>query len=183
MWLSAYIFNWLAGWLVIYQSMFLCLVVTFWLPFHSNYLAPSATALSKSSTIVQMFSLINILNCLPPLIFVLKRICTRLTILTGSKNNHKIKLCSGQLAVGMHLLDCKYILFYHFRKCWSHWLPVWGGGRRERGSVEKEGVRIKRASHYLILIYIIYSRLVCFIQMRLFACMHAQEVFFFSNMI
>ena len=32
------------------------------------------------------------LNCLPPLIFVLKHICTRLTILTSSKNNHKIKV-------------------------------------------------------------------------------------------
>ena len=41
---------------------------------------------------VQMFSLTNIVNCLPPLIFVLKHICTRLTILTGSKNNHKIKV-------------------------------------------------------------------------------------------
>ena len=57
---------------------------------------------------VQMF---YILNCLPPLIFVLKHICTRLTILTGSKNNHKwLKLCSGQLAVGMHPLDCKYTI-------------------------------------------------------------------------
>ena len=58
---------------------------------------------------VQMISLINILNCLPPLIFVLKHIYTRLTILNGSKNNHKqLKLCSGQLAVDMHPLDCKY---------------------------------------------------------------------------
>ena len=62
---------------------------------------------------VQMFSLINILNCLPPLIFVPKHICTRLTILTSSKHNHKIKVaetCSGQLAVGMHPLDCKYTI-------------------------------------------------------------------------
>ena len=41
---------------------------------------------------VQMFSPINILNCLSPLILVPKHICTRLTILTGSKNNHKIKV-------------------------------------------------------------------------------------------
>ena len=44
----------------------------------------------------------------------------RLTILTGSKNNHKIKVLkrsSGQLAVGISPLDCKYI-FYHFRKCY-----------------------------------------------------------------
>ena len=46
----------------------------------------------KGQPLVQMFSLINILNCLPPLIFVLKHICMRLTILTGSKNNHKIKV-------------------------------------------------------------------------------------------
>ena len=52
---------------------------------------------------VQMFSLINILNCLPPIVFVPKHICTRLTILTSSKNNHKIKVAElrgGQLAVG-----------------------------------------------------------------------------------
>ena len=41
---------------------------------------------------VKMFSLINILNCLPPLMFVPKHICTRLTILTGSENNHKTKV-------------------------------------------------------------------------------------------
>ena len=44
---------------------------------------------------VQMFSLINILNCLPPLIFVPKHICRRLTILTGSKNSHKIKVAEA----------------------------------------------------------------------------------------
>ena len=44
---------------------------------------------------VQMFSLTNVLNCLPPLIFVPKHICMRLTILTGSKNNHKIKVAES----------------------------------------------------------------------------------------
>ena len=50
-----------------------------------------------------MFSLINILNFLPPLsaLCVLKHVCTRLIILTGGKNNHKINIAeSGQLAVG-----------------------------------------------------------------------------------
>ena len=67
------------GWLAGYLSIFLCLFATFRPRFRSDYLAPSATALSKRSTMVQMFSLTNILNCLPPLICVIKHICTRLT--------------------------------------------------------------------------------------------------------
>ena len=46
----------------------------------------------------------NILNCLPRLLAlcVLKHVCTRLIILTGGKNNHKIKIAeSGRLAVGI----------------------------------------------------------------------------------
>ena len=109
LWLGTYICNWLSGWLAI----FLCLLVTFRPRFHSDYLAPSATALSKRLTMVQMF----LLNCLPPptSIYVLKHIRTRLIILTGGKNNHKIKIAeTGQLAVGIRPLDCKYT-FYHFR--------------------------------------------------------------------
>ena len=87
---------------------------------------------------VQMLSLINILNCLPPLIFVLKHICMRLIILTSSKNNHNIKLCSGQLAVGMHPLDCKYTIL-SFPKMLIALTTCMGRG--ERGSVEKEGAR------------------------------------------
>ena len=89
-WLSINICNWLANYLSIYISMSCHHLLT--LPFHSDYLSPSATALWKRSTMVQMFSLINILNCLPPLIFVLKHIYTRLTILTGSKNIHNINI-------------------------------------------------------------------------------------------
>ena len=101
--------------------------MTFWLLFHSDYLTPSATALSKRSTMVQMFSLINILNCLPPLIFVPKHICTRLTILTGSKSNHKIKVAETLLwPVGSWQLACTpwtaNILLHPVRKHWSHWL-------------------------------------------------------------
>ena len=65
-----------------------------------------------------LFSLINILNCLPPLLAsylvqcFLKHLCTRLTILTSSflsLPNHKIKIAeTGQLAVGIRTLDCKY---------------------------------------------------------------------------
>ena len=67
--------------------------------------------LPKRLTMVQMF----LLNCLPTPICVLKHVRTRLIILTGGKNNHKIKIAeTGQLAVGIRLLDCKYT-FYHFQ--------------------------------------------------------------------
>ena len=40
---------------------------------------------------------------------------TRSIILPGDKNNHKIKIAeTGQLAVCIRPLDCKYII-YHFR--------------------------------------------------------------------
>ena len=83
-------------------------------------LAPSATALSKRSTRAQMFSLINILNCLPRFLAlcVRKYVCTRLIILTGGKNNNKIKIAeSGQLAVGSRHPPLRLqIYFYHFRE-------------------------------------------------------------------
>ena len=59
-WLGSYICDYLSNYI-------LCLVVTFRPCFHSDYLAPSATALSKSPTTHAMFSLINALNCLPHL--------------------------------------------------------------------------------------------------------------------
>ena len=80
----------------------------------------------------------------------------RLTILTCSKNNHKIKLCSDQLPVGMHPLDCKYTIL-SFPEMLIALTTCMGRWERVEGSVEKEGARIKRASHYLILMYIIYS--------------------------
>ena len=67
---------------------------------------------------VQMFSLINILNCLPPLIFVLKHICTRLTILTSSKNNDKIKVAETFVVASWQSAYTPWtanIVFYHFR--------------------------------------------------------------------
>ena len=93
-----------AGWLA-------CLVARFRPRFNSVWSRPSATALSKRLTMVQMFSHINTLNCLPPPIHlcVLKHVRTRLIILTSDKNNHKIKVAEiGQLAVGIRLLDCKH---------------------------------------------------------------------------
>ena len=81
---------------------------------------------------VQMFLLINTLNCLPPPIHVcvLKHLRTRLIILTGGKNNHKIKIAeTGQLAVGIRSLDCKHT-FYHFRNTKHIDLPVRGGRGR-----------------------------------------------------
>ena len=44
---------------------------------------------------------------------VLKHVHTRLIILTGGKNNHKIIMAeTGQLAVGICPLDCKYTLSF-----------------------------------------------------------------------
>ena len=106
-WLGTYICNWLsgwlAGWLTGWLAILLCLVVTFRPRFHSDYLAPSSTALSKRLTMVQMF----LLNCLPPTsIYVLKHIRTRLIILTGGKNNRKLK---GQAKLAD--IACQTLLF------------------------------------------------------------------------
>ena len=108
-----------AGWLAIicnWLSIFVCLVITFRPHFHSDYLAPCATVLSKRSTMVQMFSLISMLNCLPPLLAlcVFKHVPTRIIILIGHKNNHSIKIAgTGHLAVSIRPLGWKYT-FYHF---------------------------------------------------------------------
>ena len=140
-WLGTYICNWLSIWLAI----FLCLVVTFRPRFHSDYLTPSATALSKRLTMVQMF----LLNCLPSRICVLKHVRTRLIILTGSKNYyyHKIKIAeTGQSAVGSRQSAftpwTANVLFII-----SEILSTCRGGR---GGGEKEGMEVKWASHYYI---------------------------------
>ena len=91
---------------------------------------------------VQTFSLINMLNCLPPLLAldVLKHVPTRLIILIGRKNNHKIKIAgTGQLAVGIGPLGCKYT-FYHFQNA-DRIEDLYGAGG------EKEGTGVKWASH------------------------------------
>ena len=98
---------------------------------------PLCNCLVKRSTMVQMFSLINILNCLPPLLTlcILKHVRMRLTILTGGgKSNHKIKIAeTGQLAVSILPLDCKYT-FLSFPKMLTALTTCTGrgGGRRVR---------------------------------------------------
>ena len=68
-------------------------------------------------------------------------------ILTGGKNNHKIKIAeAGQLAVGIRPLDCKYT-FYHFQNTEHLGVGDAGGGG---GGGEKEGTEVKWASHYYI---------------------------------
>ena len=118
---------------------------------------------------VQMFSLINILNCLPPLIFVLKHICTRLTILTSSKNNHKIKVAETlQWPVGsQHTPFGLQVYYFIISENVDRVDYLYGGGgERERGTVVKDIYNNKN-------IYNLFR----VIQMRLFMCMHAQEVF------
>ena len=100
-----------------------------------------------------MFSLINTLNCLLSLIFVLKHICTRLTILTRSKNNHKIKVAETlQWPVGsQHAPLGLQIYYFIISKNADHidnLYGEWGVGSGERGSVEKEGERVKWVCHY-----------------------------------
>ena len=66
-------------------------------------------------------------------------------ILTGGKNNHKIKIAeTGQLAVAIRPLDCK-IYFLSFPKILSALSTC-----TERVGVggEKEGTGVKWASHY-----------------------------------
>ena len=146
-WLSAYmVLSWLAGWLA--SNLFIYLY--FYLSSSpSDFLStviispPLQLPCWKGQPWYRCFHS-NTLNCLPPLIFVAKQIYTRLTILTGSKNNHKIKVvASWQSAATPWTANTP---FYHFRKCRSHWQPVWGG--KERGSVVKECARVKWASHY-----------------------------------
>ena len=88
---------WLGSYICLY--LYFCLVVGFRPRFHSVWSRPLCNSLVKKISRAQ----INILNCLPPLsaLCVLKHVCTRLIILTGGKNNHKIKIAeSGQVAVG-----------------------------------------------------------------------------------
>ena len=75
---------------------------------------------------------------------------TRLIILTGGKNSHKIKIAeTGQLAVGIRPLDCKYTfiisdLLSTLTTC---------KGRQGGGVCEKEGMGVKWASLYYIYLH------------------------------
>ena len=98
---------------------------------------------------VQMFSPINILNCLPPLIFVLKHICARLTTLNGSKNNHKIKVAETLLwpAGSWHAPIGLQIYYFIISENADRIDYLYGEGGRG-GSAVKEGERVKQASYY-----------------------------------
>ena len=97
-------------------------------------LAPSAPALSEK---INQGTDVLTHNCLPPFLalHVLNNVCTRLIILTGGKNNHKIKIAvaSWQSAFGIRPFDCKYTEIYCI------------GGR---GVYEKVGPVVKWASRY-----------------------------------
>ena len=105
---------------------------------------------------VQMLSLINILNCLPCLIFVPKHICTRLTILTGSKNNHKIKVAETlQWPVGSQHAPLGLQIYYFTISKNADSIDYQYGEGGRRGSAVKEAARVKRAiiiSHYYLYI-------------------------------
>ena len=145
------------GWLSIYVSIFLCLVVTLWL-LSTVIISPLCNCLVKKVNHGTDVSLINILNCLPHLIFVPKHICTRLTILTSSKNNHKIKVAETlQRPVGNEHaplgLQIYYFIISENADCIDY---LYGEGGR-RGSAVKEVARVKLAtiiSHYYLYIYI-----------------------------
>ena len=123
-----------------YLAIFLCLLEGFRPRFHSVWSRPLCNFLVKK---INQGTDVLTHNCLPPLLVlcVLKHVCTRLIILTS---NHKIKIdvASWQSAVEIHPFDCKY-LFCRFRKCWSHWLPVWG-----EGVCENVSPVVKWDSHY-----------------------------------
>ena len=93
---------------------------------------------------VQMF----LLNCLPPPICVLKHVRTRLIILTGGKNKHKIKIAeTGQLAVAPWTANILFIISEILSTLTTCKGRQGGGGG---GGSEKEGMGVKWASHHYI---------------------------------
>ena len=73
----------------------------------------------------------------------------RLTILTGSKNNHKMKVAETlQWPVGsQHEPLGMQIYYFIISKNADHIDYLYGEGGRG-GSVGKEGARVKQASHH-----------------------------------
>ena len=106
---------------------------------------------------VQMFSLINILNYLSHLIFVPKHICMRLTILTGSKNNHKIKVAETlQWPVGSQHASLELQIYYFIISENADCIDYLYGEGGRGGSAVKEVARVKQAiiiSHYYLYIH------------------------------
>ena len=96
-------------WLYTYLSIFICLVIGFRPRFHSVWSLPLCNCLVEK---INQGTGVLTHNCPPPplALCVLKQVCMRLIILTGSKNNHKIKIAvaSRHSAVGIHPFYCKY---------------------------------------------------------------------------
>ena len=136
---------------------------------------------------VQMFLLINILNCLP-LIFVLKHTCTRLTILISSKNNHKIKVAETLLwPVGSQHSPLGLQIYYFIisenadRIDYLYGERGGGGGEGRGRNVEKEGVTVKQANYYYQYNLFGVSLLHLDKTFHVYAC--TRSVFFFLNKI
>ena len=87
--------------MLLWLGSYLSIVVGFRPRFHSVLSRPLCKCLVKK---INQGTDVLTHNCLPPLLAlcVLKHVCTRLIILTGSKNSHKIKIAvaSWQSAVG-----------------------------------------------------------------------------------
>ena len=97
-----------------------------------------------------MFSLINILNCLPPLLALyvfsnLKHLRTRLIILTsGTQDKISLwKLANRESAFAPW--TAKYTFLSFPKMLTTLTTAMWGGGG---GGFEKEGTGVKWASHY-----------------------------------
>ena len=74
--------------------------------FPHRLLAPSATAFSKRSTRVQIFSLINILNCLPPLLALYLHEINHVDLIVTKlqdKNSLKWPVGSGHSRLGLQI--------------------------------------------------------------------------------
>ena len=134
LWLGAYICIWLAGYLGIFlscrrvpTSFSQCLVSP-----------PLQLPCQKDQPGYKCFTH----NCLSRLLAlcVLKHVCTRLIILTGGKNNHKIKIAvaNWQSAFGIHPFDCEKNKYTDRIDC------LYGEG----GVCEKMGPVVKWASRY-----------------------------------
>ena len=108
--------------------------------FHSVWSRPLCNCLVKK---INQGTDVLTHNCLPPLLAwcVLKGVCTRLIILTGGKNSHKIKIAvaSWHSAVDIHPSHCKNTnILIALTACIG----------REGGVCEKVGSVVKWAGRY-----------------------------------
>ena len=121
---------------------------------------------------IQMFSLINILNCLPPPFSIIPcSVCSEPRTYTDPqffyyyKNNHKINIA---LTVDIRALDCKYI-FLSFLKTMTA-LTMGGGGGGERGDGgcwSKMGQSFSDTSKFVIHYFQFFNFIVYFFNLNL----------------